>query len=413
MIEGGSAGGSATVQAAERRAQAERLLHEATRLEAVAVDEQAMAAQLAGLPAGCAVLHDLTLPDGRGRVDHVVVGPGGAFLVLTRRVEHALSFDHGQLLAGNASLKPLFDGARVEAQALTQALGTAVVPVIGIVGSPVPPSIPAAIEGVLVAPGDAVAGVITRGSHTSLAPEQVNDVAGRAVPLLTVAGTRARAAAAPPVLAAPPPPPPPNPTPAAGVPRVATPAPLAAAKEAPAPARDPHAARTRKFIIAAIVSACLVAFAAGTLIRVLFVDDPASDSSASLVSVVPSTTIDIPTSDSAGGVTTVPVSAPVAAIPAPTVAFIPVCQTPGSGWSLVPSWPGDVANLAKYDIEILGADGNWTVTGSFATTDTAAAAALVGQPPNTTVTVRIIAVLADGSRSPGTSTPIITPATAC
>ena len=408
MIEGGSAGGSAKVQAAERRAHAERLLHEATRLEAVVSDEQMMAAQLAALPAGYAILHDLTLPDGRGRVDHVVVGPGGAFLVLTRRVDHALSYEHGQLLAGNATLKPLFDGARVEAQALTQALRTAVVPVIGVVGSAVPSSIPAAIEGVLVCQADAVADVVSRGSHTQLAAEQVVEIAGKAVPLLTVAGTRPRSAASVSVMS-PPPPPPPAGTPAAGVPRIEAPA-TSASRRAEKPARDPHAAKTRRFVIAAVVSACLVAFAAGTLIRVLFTDDNPTGTSPSLVSTVPSTTIVAPTSD--GAPTTTPAVAPVANVPAPAVAFVPVCSAPGAGWSLVPSWPGQVKSFRRYDVELLGADGQWTVATSFATTNTAGAA-LAGQGPNTTVTVRIIAVLTDGSRSPGTSTPIITPATAC
>jgi hypothetical protein len=409
MIEGGSAGGSATAQAAERRAHAQRLLHEAARLEAVASDEQMMAGQLENLPAGCAILHDLTLPDGRGRVDHVVVGPGGSFLVLTRRVDHPLSFEHGQLLVGATTMKPLFDGARVEAQALTQALGTAVVPIIGVIGSPVPPTCPAAIEGVLICPAESVAGVIARGSHTQLTAERIVEIAGKAVPLLTVAGTRARSTSVP-TLAAPPPPPPSG-TPAAGVPRVAAPAPSTAdaPKRTGSAARDPHTARARKFLIAAIVSACLVAFAAGTLLRVLFVDDPASGSSASLVSPVPSTTLVAPT---LADVTTLPASAPPANIPAPAVAFVPVCQKPGSGWSLVPSWPGDVVGLAKYDVEVLGADGKWVVVTSFANADTAAAA-IVGQQPNSTVTVQIVAVLADGSRSPGTSTPIITPATAC
>jgi hypothetical protein len=50
MIEGGTPGGSAQSQAAERRANAERLLSEATRLDATAADERSMAAHLAELP---------------------------------------------------------------------------------------------------------------------------------------------------------------------------------------------------------------------------------------------------------------------------------------------------------------------------------------------------------------------------
>jgi hypothetical protein len=405
MIEGGNAGGSARVQAAERTAQAERLLHEASRLEVAAADEQAMAAQLCELPATHAVLHDLTLPDGRGRVDHVVVGPGGAFLVLTRRVDHALVFEDGRLLAGSAPLTPLFDAARVEAQALTQALGTAVVPIVGVVGAAMPASIPPAVDGVLVCQGDQVAAVIGRGAHTQLSSEQVTVIADRAVPLLTVAGTRSRTVAAAPI----PPPPPTAPvSPVASVPAAVPPS---ARRAAPVD----HSHRSRRFVIAAIVSGCLVAFAAGALMRVLFSDEPNVDSSSTLVSGVASTTIVVPGAEAS---TTLPsaapgsTSVPVAAVPAPKVAFLPVCPTPTAGWALVPAWPGDLVGLARYDVELLGPDGNWSVVNSFPTAD-AVTASVTGLAPNTTVTLRIAAVMGDGSRSAATATPVIVPATAC
>jgi hypothetical protein len=382
----------------------------------VAADEQATATQLAALPATHAILHDLTLPDGRGRVDHVVVGPGGAYLVLTRRVDHALAFEQGRLLAGSAPLTPLFAGARVEAQALTQALGTAVVPVVGIVGAPVPAAIPPAIDGVLVCQGDQLAAVISRSAHTRLSEQQVTEVADKAIPLLTVAGTRTRQIAMPSI--APPPPP------VAPVPSVATVAAAAprsgawsgatsgASERRPGPNAQHglHGHRSRRFIAAAIVSGCLVAFAAGTLLRVLFADDPAADSSGTLVPVVSSTTILVPGTEAV--TTAVPASAPVAAIPAPKVSFLPVCPTPAAGWALVPAWPGDVAGLAQYDVEVLGPDGKWSVVSSFAAAN-AVTASISGLGPNVTSTLRIVAVLGDGSRSPATATPVITPATAC
>ncbi|MFM2079197.1 MAG: hypothetical protein RJA49_3087, partial [Actinomycetota bacterium] len=204
MIEGGVAGGSAQSLAAERRANAERLLSEATRLEATATDERWMANQLAELPASYTILHDLTLPGGRGKVDHVVVGPGGAFLVLTRRVDGPLSFQHDQLYAGAASLKPALDGARVEAQALTQSLGTPVVPVIGLLGTVVQESVPGAIDGVLVTAAEQMARVVSRGSHTLLPSTKVTEVADRAMPLLATPGARPRGG---PVAAVPSPPP--------------------------------------------------------------------------------------------------------------------------------------------------------------------------------------------------------------
>lgn len=406
MIEGGSAGGSATSQAAERKAQADRLLAESARLETVAADERAMASRLGELPETYAVLHDLTLPDGRGRVDHVVIGPGGAFLVLTRRVDAVLSLQHGKLWSGTASLTPLLDGARVEAQALTQHLGTPVVPVIGIVGAPIAEGTPAAVDGVLVCPADHMVHVISRGAHTLLPTTKVTEVADKAVTLLTVPGTRPRR-----VGSAVPPPPPPV---AATVPIAADTTATAPVAEAPArPAKQGHHINThsRKFVVSVIASICLVAFAAGTLLRVLFADDPQPDSAglAGTSGVTVSTTI-VPPSSAVE--TTVPVTAPLANVPAPKVSFLPVCQAPGAGWSLVPAWPGDLLGLDHYEVQEQAADGTWSTLTSFTQADTIAAA-VPSVEPDVTLTLQIIAVLIDGSHSPGTPTPVITPSTGC
>ena len=409
MIEGGTPGGSAQTHAAERRAHAERLLSEATRLEATAADERSMAAHLAELPSSYTVLHDLTLPGGRGAVDHLVIGPGGAFLVASRRVDGPLSVQGDQLFHGATPAKPLLDSARAQAQALTQSLGTPVVPVIGILGAAVPDTVPPAIDGVLVCAADQMTRVLSRGSHTLLPSTKVAEVGDRAVPLLVAPGTHPRGAVATtpsPAVPAPPPLPP------------VAPAPSAAPAATPAAKGSTHHQHTQRFWIAVVASACLVAFAAGALYRVLGGNDDATAttdavaSSTSLFVDASSTTLD-PTVTTLPPTTTVPGGAPVAPVPPPTVSVLPVCPTPGAGWSLVPAWPGDLAGLAQYELEQLGPDGAWAVVGTFATPDLAAAAALTGQAPNITVTLRITAAMADGSRSPATATPVITPATAC
>lgn len=410
MIEGGNPGGSAQSQAAERRQHAERLLSEATRLEATAADERSMAAHLAELPSSYTVLHDLTLPGGRGSVDHLVIGPGGAFLVVSRRVDGPLSFQQDQLFHGATPAKPLLDSARAQAQVLTQSLGTPVVPVVGLVGTPVPDTIPPAIDGVLVCAVDQMTRVLSRGSHTLLPSTKVAEVGERAVPLLVVAGTRARGAvSSTPAPAVPAPPPLP--------PSVTQPAttPVAAAPAAKGGLHHPH---TRRFWIAVVASACLVAFAGGALFRVLRGDDAGgatADTVAESTTIFAesSTTLDPAATTTLPPTTTLPGGAPVAPVPPPVVSVLPVCPAPGSGWSLVPAWPGDLAGLAQYELELLGPDGAWTVVGTFATADLAAAAAITGQAPNITVTLRITAAMADGSRSPATATPVITPATAC
>ena len=407
MIEGGVAGGSAQSLAAERRANAERLLSEATRLETIATDERWMANQLAELPASYTILHDLTLPGGRGKVDHVVVGPGGAFLVLTRRVDGPLSFQHDQLFAGPTSLKPALDGARVEAQALTQSLGTPVVPIIGLLGTVVQESIPGAIEGVLVTAAEQMARVVSRGSHTLLPSTKVTEVADRAMPLLATPGARPRGG---PVAAVPSPPPlPAAALAAASAPDVPSPGPAPKEKK---PERTAHQQHTRRFTIAVAASACLVAFAGGALLRTLFADGHGEAAPAVITPQASTTTLPVVAPVSVAPTTTDKTKAPVAKVPAPKVAFMPVCPAPGKGWSLVPAWPGKVKSLDHYEVEVLGTDGKWATVTTFKSANTVSAA-IPAQGPNTTITVRITAVLSGGRRSPATSTPVITPATSC
>lgn len=397
MIEGGVAGGNAQSLAAERRAQAERLTAEASRLDATAADERWMAAHLAQLPSSYALLHDLTLPDGRGRADHVVVGPGGAFMVLARRVGEPLTVQGDQLFSGAESLKPTFDSARHSAQALTQSLGTPVVPMIAVLGVSALGAVPGAFDGVLLTSADQTAQVVGRGSHTQLTEPKVNEVVDRAAPMLSVPGVRARGAAVPI---------PPSPAPAPPQ-RVASQ--VVAPAAAPKPARTPHQQHSRRFNVAVAGMLLLTAFAGGSLVRTLFQDSTSSAAPAVTAAVVPTT---LPVVATVAPTTTVVAKPKIAKIKAPKVAFMPICPAPGQGWSMVPAYPGKVKNLAQYQLELLGADGTWTTASVFATADTLSAA-IPAQGPNVTLTVRIAAILKNGSRSPATATPIVTPATSC
>ena len=434
MIEGGIPGGSAFAQAAQRRATADKLLTEAAWLEAVAHDERTMASQLATLPSSYSIMHDLRVLGSKGNIDHVVIGPGGAFVVMTRRFDGQLSYHDGQLWAGDSSLKGDFESARVEAQMLTQSLGTAVVPVIGYFGAALPAAAPQALDGVLVCAAENLVRVVNRGSHTLLTPDKVLDAARRAVPLQNSPGSVARGEGA-----VPPPPPggrsqaapalaPPSPSPL-GRP---TGAPMAAAFASAPPAsasngrvRNEHSGwrRSVTFVAALIVSMCLVAFAAGTLLRVLWADKPgvaggvdttlnsglsAGGESTTTIFLDPTASLVVsPTS------AVTPSTSPLVAVPAPVVKFVASCPTPGNGWSMTPLWPGDVLALSAYSVELLLPDATWKSVGSMATSADTAAAVIVGQQPNFTLTVRVTALFAGGGHGPSTTAAIITPSTTC
>ena len=55
------------------------------------------------LPPAYALLHDLRLPGSKGNVDHLVIGPGGAFVVVIRRCPHAVEYRDGKLFADSQS----------------------------------------------------------------------------------------------------------------------------------------------------------------------------------------------------------------------------------------------------------------------------------------------------------------------
>lgn len=459
MIEGGVAGGSALSQAAQRRATAERLVLEAQWLEALATDERAVAGQLAQLPPAYALLHDLKLPGSKGNIDHLVIGPGGAFVVVTRRCQEAITFRGGQLWSGDLSLRDLLDAARVESQLLTQSIGTPVVPVVTIIGVLVSASLPSAVDGVLLCSAEDVVRVVTRGSHTQLPPHKVSEAAERALPLLHNPGsvTRTEAAAGqrvePTAAASFKPVMPPSASPAENaarreqatesavnrgratgsvevVPPVAVapvaevaesarrPATAAAVERPPAKATKERSGRSRSvgFVVAALVVLCLVAVGIGSLVGGFWGGDDDGGSDTTAVDSTRVTTAGTTVPATAPPVTTPAVTpAPgslAAGLAAPTVQFSPLCPAPGAGWQMQPVWPGDLAGLAQYDIEMANPDGSWVALTPLPTASTPWGS-LVGQAPGTTLSIRITAVMTDGSRSINQPTDVVTPAESC
>ena len=444
MIHAGLAGGSARQQAAQRRATAERLVHEALWLEALAADEEAVAVQLLKLPPAYALLHDLRLPGSKGNVDHLVVGPGGAFVVAARRCTEPVSFRDGTLWVGELSLGDLLAAAKIESQLLTQTLGTTVVPVVALLGSQPPASLPQAIDGVLVCSVDNVVRVVTRASHTLMSQQKVSEAAERALPLLNNAGSEVRTESALGVRADPPAdanfhPVVPAVAPASdesverrratteaaqkrgvtisqSVPVVPAHAPLARnqATAVHAPKERSGRSRSFRFIIITLVVMCVIALAVGLLARTIWNDDSNDDS----IGTAPAVTIASESGSTtiAGPVTIVAVTAAptglAVGVAAPPVAFVPSCPAVGAGWQLQPQWPGDLADLQQYDIELQTADGTWIALEPLATAQSPWGS-LVGQPPGTALTVRITAVMTDASRSISTPTVVTAPAEAC
>ena len=431
MIEGGVAGGSALQQASQRRATADRLTAEAKWLEALAADERSMAMQLAMLPPAYALLHDLRLPGSKGNVDHLVVGPGGAFVVVIRRCSHTVEYRDGELWADSQPLSDVLAAAEVEAQLLTQVLRTPVVGVVALLDAVLPAAMPPKVAGVLVCTGDLIARVVTRGSHTLLPPHQVAEVSERALPLLHSNQSVPRTESSLGVQAEPGPDrsvvpmvPPHLPASEKSVQRrlatkqaakkarrnapTITTAPARMGAPAPSPSQAKEKSgrsRSIRFVAAALITMCLMAVGVGSLVSTIWGDDGSG------ASATPTTSTPVTAATARDTSLSASTSSDAPGVQPPIVAFAATCSVPGAGWQLTPIWPGDIPGLLRYEIELQNLDATWTKLPSI-DSPLSAWKSLGGQVANAAYTMRITAVVGD-DRLTSEPTIITAPPTDC
>jgi hypothetical protein len=91
---------------------------------------------------GWAVLHDLAVPGSRANLDHLVIGPGGVFVIDSKQYRGRLQLDpSGQLWHGRYPLAPTLRTVSFEADQAAQVLpdpGVVVLPVVAVHGAQVP-----------------------------------------------------------------------------------------------------------------------------------------------------------------------------------------------------------------------------------------------------------------------------------
>lgn len=75
------------------------------------------------LPDGYLVAHDLPMPRSRANIDHVVIGPTGAFTIETKRYVKGVTINRGQVRSSRRGADGIVDQAKRQAQALTGRLG--------------------------------------------------------------------------------------------------------------------------------------------------------------------------------------------------------------------------------------------------------------------------------------------------
>jgi hypothetical protein len=91
---------------------------------------------------GWAILHDLAVPSSRANLDHLVIGPGGVFVIDSKQYSGRLQVDaSGRLWHGRYPLAPTLRAVSFEADQAAQVLpdpGVAVVPIVAVHGAQVP-----------------------------------------------------------------------------------------------------------------------------------------------------------------------------------------------------------------------------------------------------------------------------------
>jgi Nuclease-related domain len=91
---------------------------------------------------GWAVLHDLAIPGSQANLDHLVIGPGGVFVIDSKQYRGRLQLDpSGRLWHGRHLLAHALRAADFEADQAAQVLpdpGVAVVPIVAVHGAQVP-----------------------------------------------------------------------------------------------------------------------------------------------------------------------------------------------------------------------------------------------------------------------------------
>jgi Nuclease-related domain len=148
-----------------------------------AAGEQRTARRLARLERhGWAVLHDLAVPGSRANIDHLVIGPGGVFVIDSKQYRGRLQLDpSGRLWHGRYRLAPTLQAVSFEADRTAQVLpdpGVVVVPIVAVHGARVPWG-KVVVEGVPVIPARRLPSMLLQ-LPAVLGPERVAAVADQA-----------------------------------------------------------------------------------------------------------------------------------------------------------------------------------------------------------------------------------------
>jgi hypothetical protein len=131
---------------------------------------------------GWAVLHDLAIPSSRANIDHLVIGPGGVFVIDSKQYRGRLQLDPtGRLWHGRYPLAPTLRAASFEADQAARVLpdpGMVVLPIVAVHSARVPWG-KVVVDGVPVVPARRLPSMLCQ-LPAVLGPERVAVLADQA-----------------------------------------------------------------------------------------------------------------------------------------------------------------------------------------------------------------------------------------
>ena len=431
-----TAGGASAQEKADRlRLRSDKLARQATAWETGAEREPLVRRKLSDLPAGYTVLHDLVLPGENVRLDHLVVSPGGLYLVDAKKYSGRLMYSKKMLWHGRFPIVDKLETLKWEAEALSDVLGHDVVPVMCFVDAVLPQ--PVATIGSVIACRTSVLHTIVRSTHATMSANEVARILETAQRLSTPrrtasdtldplaalvrdtdqalsngetdgeingeingdgwesfdrllagdagadtgadmgadAGGDSGEPAAAGMFGG-----------TSSVPAISTIPPIGPDSYG-RPEREPRERRWPRRLL--FVSAAIVGVAVAAAI-VWSVSRKSERGALEAEKNPPTTTAAATTVPDTVEVTTTTVLDLTAA------GFSVYCPSPGAGWSLRPVWPGDVDNLAWYDFAFQDYDGTWKQFALMTSPDTTSYVP-TAIPPANARTVRIRQVFVDGT----------------
>lgn len=391
----GRHGGTAQQKADRLRVKAERLARQADAWVIGVEREPAVARKLAELPRNFVLLRDLPIDASGTYCDHLVIGPGGLYLVDAKKYSGKLLYSKKMLWHGRFPITEKLENVQYEAERLSEALGRNVVPVLCFLDQVLPQ--PVTTLGPVIVCRVSVLSTVVRSTHTTISPGEMERILAVASDLAgedLVSGEVRSVSDVPPVDV--------DARPATV--RVDTvPVPIAPADK---PEREPKAHRLRRPVLLTIVAIVAVAATVGAVLGASrWQEDKAATQATATDPTV--TTVAQATTTSAPRTTTTT----AATEEEPT--FRASCPSTGGGWTMVPVWPGTFSGLAYYDYAVQNFVANtWDTLGYMATPDPGAIR-ITGLGPQEKRIVRIIAALSNGTASDPRFVLVTAPAEAC